>query len=247
MKKMKKYLVCIIIFCFVISCKENQTKKSSQTVSSTNEEINFIEPKKIQSFKKLEDFVKTSIYYVEEIDFTGDKITDFICKVKPNSKGQGIEYWISSDFKIIRKNAYYLDGFTHRRFANLDKDIEPEIFETEGDEDWIGYTFYDLDLKTGKRKVLLNFNPIINENNKNYWVTPENKVSLKTRYNDGVIEFLCSLNTPILNEEDEDLPIYQKSIPVIYFKGKHNSELITQSIKNKEWLTFENIIKMTKK
>ena len=53
---------------------------------------------------------------------------------------------------------------------------------------------------------------IINENNKNYWVTTENKVSLKTRNNDGVIELLCSLNTPILNEEDEDLPINQKRL-----------------------------------
>jgi hypothetical protein len=244
---MKKFLVCIIIACFVISCKDNQTIKNSQTLSSTNEEINFIEPKKIQSFKKLEDFIKTSISEVEEIDFTGDKITDYICKVKPSSKRQGIEYWISSDFKIIRQNIYYLDGFTHRRFANLDIDIEPEIFETEGDEDWIGYTLYDLDLKNGKRKVMLNFNPIINENNKNYWVTPENKVSLKTRNNDGVIEFLCSLNTPILNEEDEDLPIYQKSIPVIYFNGQHNSEIITESISQKEWLSLENIITITKK
>jgi hypothetical protein len=244
---MKKYLVCLSIFCFVISCKENQTKKNSQTISSTYEEINFIEPKKIESFKKLEDFIKTSIYDVEEIDFTGDKIADFICKVKPNSKRQGIEYWISSDFKIIRQNIYYLDGFTHRRFANFDKDIEPEIFETEGDEDWIGYTLYDLDLKTGKRKVMLHFNPIINENNKNYWVTTDSKVSLKTRNNYGVIELLCSLNTPILNEEDEDLPMYQKSIPVIYFKGQHNSELIEQSIKKKEWLAFEKILEMTKK
>lgn len=243
----KKIVSIIIIFWFLVSCKDNQTKKNEQVLSSTNEEINFIEPKKIQSFKKLEDVIKPSIYSVEEIDFTGDKIADFICKVKPNSKRQGIEYWISSDFKIIRQNVYYLDGFTHRRFANLDKDIEPEIFETEGDEDWIGYTFYDLDLKTGKRKVILHFNPIINENNKNYWVTTENKVSLKTRNNDGVIELLCSLNTPILNEEDEDLPINQKSIPILYFNGRQNSDIITQSISNKEWFSLENIITITKK
>ena len=127
---MKKSLVSIILIsCFLISCKDNQLEKKEQVLKTTNGEINFIEPKKIQSNKKLEEFLKSSFYSVEEIDFTGDKILDFICRAKPNSNRQGTEYWINSNFKIIRQNAYYLDGFTHRRFANLDKDIEPEIFE----------------------------------------------------------------------------------------------------------------------
>lgn len=247
---MKKSVVSIImISCFLISCKDNQLEKKKQALKSTNEEINFIEPKKIQSFKKLEEYLKTSFYDVEEIDFTGDKIPDFICKVNPNSNRQGIEYWISSDFKIIRQNAYYLDGFTHRRFANLDEDIEPEIFETEGDKDWTGYTFYDLNLETGKKKVLLYFNPIINDNNKNYWVNPENEVSIRTRNNNNnsEIELFCSLKTPILNEEDEDLPKNQKYIPVIYFQGQHDSNIIKQNIINNEWLSLDKIINLTTK
>ena len=245
---MKKSLVSIILIsCFLISCKDNQLEKKEQVLKTTNGEINFIEPKKIQSNKKLEEFLKSSFYSVEEIDFTGDKILDFICRAKPNSNRQGTEYWINSNFKIIRQNAYYLDGFTHRRFANLDKDIEPEIFETEGDEDWIGYTFYDLNLETGKKKVLLYFNPIINDNNKNYWVNPENKVNIRTRNNNSEIELFCSLKTPILNEEDEDLPKNQKSIPVIYFEGQHNSNIIKQNIDNNEWLSLDKIINLTKK
>jgi hypothetical protein len=245
---MKKSLVAIMLFsCFLISCKDNQLEKREQVKKTTNDEIIFIEPKEIQSYKKLEEFLKTSFYKVEEIDFTGDKIPDFICKGKPNSNGQGIEYWINSDFKMIRKDAYYLDGFTHRRFANLDKDIEPEIFETEGDKDWIGYTFYDLNLETGKKAVLLYFNPIINDNNNNYWVTPENKVNIHTRNNNNEIELFCSLKTPILNEEDEDLPKDQKYIPVIYFQGQHNSNILKQNIDNNEWLSLNKIISLTKK
>lgn len=245
---MKKSLISIILFSwFLISCKDNQSEKREQVFKTTNEQIIFIEPKKIQSNEKLEEFLKTSIYKVEEIDFTGDKIPDFICKGKPNSNRQGIEYWINSDFKIIRQDAYYLDGFTHRRFANLDEDIEPEIFETEGDEDWIGYTFYDLNLETGKKTVLLYFNPIINDNNNNYWVNPENKVKIRTRNNNSEIELFCSLKTPILNEEDEDLPKDQKYIPVIYFQGEHNSNIINQKIDNNEWLSLNKIISLTKK
>jgi hypothetical protein len=263
-----KLLLSIISVVCLISCKnkadkegksnkkymfivKKQTKATDTVINDTARmfmDVGFKRPLKIATPLKLKQYLKDSINYVEEIDFTGDNIPDFICKMKLDSAGMGDEYWVSSNFKKIKKLQYYGNGFHYRWFINLDHDPEPEIYEAIGDEDGADYTFVDQNLKTGKDKTLLYVNPVIIENDKKYWGYPWDIKDFQARTDGKTVELFCSLKHSVIRDGNEvTLPPHQKQMPVVFFKGHPTQKGEQKGLKNEEWLSLTEIISRTKK
>lgn len=249
----------------LFSCKNNSKKNSENenidktipkvenfknVVDSTKifNEIGFEKTQIIKVNEKLKKSIVELIESVETVDFTGDKKLDFICKAKIDSTGIGNEYWLSSDFKIVKKLKYYSDGFYYRWFINLDNDPEPEIYEAIGDEDGADYIISDQNLVTGTDKTLIYINPVIIERDIKYWGYPWDIVNIKARTNGEITELYCSLNHKIIRDGNEEInPKNQKQMPVIFFSGHHTQESVQRNIKDEKWMTLKNIIIQTKK
>lgn len=261
-------MLLIIPFLCLVCCKNRTDKegksnnkymftvkkqtKAGDTIKSdtirTFMDVGFTRPLKISTPIKLKEYLKDSIDYVEEIDFTGDKIPDFICKMKCDSAGVGDEYWVSSNFKKIKKLQYYSSGFHYRWFINLDNDPEPEIYEATGDEDGADYMFVNQNLKTGKDKTMLYINPVIIQNDKKYWGYPWDIKDFLVRTDGKTVELFCSLKHSISRDGNETiLPPNQKQMPVIFFKGHPTQKGEQKGLKNEEWLSLTEIIDKTKK
>lgn len=263
-----KLLLSIITVGLLISCKDaSKQEKKSVTIDSvklkpkeiiTETEtadslkgykiVDLISPKKIPATKELLNYLGEKIEKTETIDFNGDGILDYICQTKADSLGIGNEYWISSDYKTIKKTKCYSDGFYYRWFINLDNDPEPEMFEVIGDEDGADYIITDQNLVTGKNTTLQYINPIIIENDKKYWGYAWDIKSIIARTNGTVTELFCSLNHTIIRDGNEEYdPKHQKQMPVLFFTGHHTQESGDHDIQKAQWLTLEEIIKRTKR
>jgi hypothetical protein len=247
----QKLIVLIFLFGLFFSCRETKKKdtnsKKEDTIT-TFSNVGFITPKKIAVPENLKESIKEKIETVEEIDFTGDNIPDFICRAMLDKSGIGNEYWVSSEYKIIKSTKYYTEGFYYRWFINLDDDPEPEIFEAIGDEDGADYIISDQNLLTGKDSNLLYINPVIFEKGKKYWGYPWDITNIKARTNRIKTELLCSLNHKIIRDgNEENLPKNQKQMPVLFFSGHHTQESGQDNIRNEQWLTLQDIIRQTKR
>lgn len=259
----QNFMLFLILAATLISCKDavkQETKeKNSAATSIKNTEsetaassefpsVYFMKSERIAATDELKKHVETEIDSVEVIDFTGDKIPDYICRTKMDSTGLGSEYWIKSDYKTIKKTKYYFDGFSYRWFINLDNDPEPEIYQVNGDEDGADYTIVDQNLQTGKDKILLYINPVIIENQKKYWGYAWDISNIKARKNGTNIELFCSLNHGIERDGNEESnPKSQKLMPVLFFSGHHTQESGEMNIKDEQWLSLAEIIKQTKR
>ncbi|WP_123773901.1 hypothetical protein [[Flexibacter] sp. ATCC 35103] len=261
---MKQKFLLLILTALLVSCKEssgqeinpvkpdNTKQEAKNTVSKVADSLEtavyFIKSKKIAAPDELRKYIKEKIESVESIDFTGDKVADYICKTAIDTSGIGNEYWISSEYKTIKKVKYYGDGFQYRWFINLDNDPEPEMFETNGDEDGADYTITDQNLVTGKDKTLLYINPVIIENNKKYWGYSWDVKNIMARKKGNNIELFCSLSHQIIRDGNEEFdPEFQKIMPALFFTGHHTQESGNLVIKDEKWLTLQEIIKQTKR
>jgi len=154
-------------------------------------------------------------------DFTGDKKNDYICQVyfKDKTKVEFEEYWISSDFKLIKKLKKFEMDFNYFWLVNIDADVEPEIFSATGYEDGIDYAFYDQDLIKGKDSILFYFNPVIIEKETKYWGYPWDISNIITKTDDNKIYFKASTEHDIKNDGEITIPKNQNQLPVIFFYG----------------------------
>lgn len=261
---MQKATIIIFIISLFISCKEKNdkvenissekvtedTKQTESEIADSSTEfptVYFIKSEKILATNELRKYLKEELDSVEKVDFTGDKIPDYICRTIIDSLGNGHEYWVSSEFKTIKK-IKFADGFHYRWFINLDSDPEPEMFEAIGDEDGADYVITDQNLSTGKDITLLYINPVIIENGKKYWGYPWDIKNIKARKNGVNIELFCSLNHQIIRDANEETdPKSQKQMPVLFFTGHHTQEFRAENCKDEKWLTLREIIKQTKR
>ncbi|KUJ62430.1 hypothetical protein AR687_08220 [Flavobacteriaceae bacterium CRH] len=262
-----KFIVFVILTGLLISCKDTLKSKTKSVnldtiePKTTNIEseiadtskaftaLYLVKSKETPVTDKLRECIKEKIESAETIDFTGDEIPDYICKTAVDTLGIGNEYWISSDFKTIKKEKYYTDGFYYRWFVNLDNDPEPEIFEAVGDSEFSSFSFNDQNLLTGKDTTLLYINPVIIENKQRYWGYAWDIHDIKVRKKGGKdIELFCSLNHKIIRDgNDEDHHEFQKQIPIFFFTGHHTQESGNVDSKNDQWLTLQEIMKQTKR
>lgn len=215
-------------------------------------EAPFVKPQKIKITDKLQRCISGKIKSAETVDFTGDKIPDFICKsIADTITGSGTEYWISSDYKIIKTKEYSIDWFSYRWFINLDEDPEPEIYETYTDEEFTDNRFIDQNLVTGKDSILLYINPVIIEDDKNYWGFAQDISNMMTRINGNRIELNCSLNHYRLNDHIavDNIDAIQSQVPVVFFMGHSAGQ--KYALKNIAYdytmLTLQELIKQTRK
>jgi hypothetical protein len=262
----QKLILFVILTGLLLSCKDALKPKTKSINSDTIKQkttnieskiadssktlppIYFTKSKKITATDELIKCIREKINSVETIDFTGDNIPDYICQTPVDSLGIGNEYWISSEYKTIKKAKYYSDGFYYRWFINLDDDSEPEMFEAIGDEDGANYIITDQNLATGKDKTLVYVNPVIIENQKKYWGYPWDVANIKARKNGTNIELFCSLNHKIIRDGNEETdPKFQKQIPVLFFTGHHTQEIGDLGIKDEQWLSLKEIIRQTKR
>ncbi|MFB9076732.1 hypothetical protein ACFFLS_24045 [Flavobacterium procerum] len=260
------FITCIILIVLFSSCKDNSEKKTDSENSVKEEqkidslkseevdsiqadpEISIIKPKTIPLTDELKKHIGEEIDSVKTIDFTGDKVLDFICIAKPDTTGIANEYWVSSEYKTIKKVKNNLNTIHHRWFINLDDDPEPEIYEAIGEEDGVNYTIQDQNLQTGKDKILLYINPVIIEKNKIYWGYAWDTKNIIARKNGKVTEVFCSLNHTIERDGNEETnPKAQKQMPVLFFSGHHTQEGFQLIIKDEQWLSLKEIIKKTKR
>lgn len=136
-------------------------------------------PKKIATPLKIKKLIKDKITETRTVDFNGDGKLDYLVFVKTVKKLQiedeagttGIETWITSGFKIVKREQRLNSAFHDRWFINLDDDPMPEVFYALLYEDSSEYSIYKQNFN-GKDKLLFNLNPVISDatrQNKNYW------------------------------------------------------------------------------
>ncbi len=264
----KSSIIAILVYGSILSCSQSGEKQEEMaTVEADNSSkyieseipvakravptfinVGFNKAKGITISPNLQNIIKETIDSVETIDFTGDQVLDYLVRTAGDKNSVGFEYWISSDYKIIKKNKYYLDAFHYRWFINLDDDPEAEIYDAVGEEDGADYTIIDQNLITGKDIILLYVNPAIIENGIKYWGYPWDISNIRARKNDHKVQLYCSLDHGIIRDGGWEIdPKHQTQMPVIFFDGHHTQDFHPEKVKNMQWLTLKEIIDKTKR
>lgn len=189
--------------------------------------------------------VKGEIVRVIQVDFTGDNIGDYIIQTKMDKEGKTTETWLTSNFLLFNRITKYVGDYDFLRFINLDNDPEPEIYSASGYSDGIDYAFYDLNMKTGKQELLFYFNPVIIDNDQDYWGYPWDTDGVMKKSEDGETMIFFSDNHDIERDGEITYPDNQKILPVIFLTG-HSSqpEIGVEEIRNRTWKTIEEIKKL---
>ncbi len=264
----KSSIIALLVYGSILSCSQTDKKHEEMAKADADTSgkyvdseipvakravptfinIGFNKAKGITISPKLQNIIKETIDSVETIDFTGDQVLDYIVKTKPDNLWEGFEYWISSDYRIIKKTKYYSEGFHYRWFINLDDDTEPEIYDAVGEEDGADYTIIDQNLITGKDTILLYINPVIIEEGIKYWGYPWDISNIRARKNDHKVQLYCSLDHGIIRDGGWEIdPKHQTQMPVIFFDGHHTQDFNPENVKNMQWLTLKEIIDKTKR
>ncbi len=263
-----KLLIFGLLFsCCILSCNQTDKKQDKIEMADTTTisldtktdtalteavpvftAVAFNKAKGIPINTRFQNMIKETIDSVETIDFTGDNILDYLVRTEGDKNSVGFEYWVSSDYKIIKKAKYYLDSFHYRWFINLDDDPEPEIYDAVGEEDGADYTIQDQNLITGKDTILLYINPVIIEDGIKHWGYPWDISTIKARKNHHQVQLYCSLDHEIIREGSGEIdPKHQTQKPVIFFDGHHTQDFHPENVKNLQWLTLTEIIDKTKR
>jgi hypothetical protein len=204
----------------------------------------------IKTPKEIKEIIPDSISLSLYVDFNGDNKRDYICKTEGLNKSNNeyLEYWITSDFKIIKKIPKYYTDIEYRWFVNIDSDKEPEILSASGWSEGVDYCFIDQDFKSQKDSILFYFNPIIIDNNKEYWGYPWAIKNLIIRKEKNRTLIFSSLIHEIVRDGEITKPSCQSVFPLIGFSGyqqKLSAEIGEKH--NLEWVDFKELIKQTHK
>jgi hypothetical protein len=186
--------------------------------------------------------VTLEIERVFQVDFTGDKIEDYIVQTKIDKEGKTTEFWLTSDFILFSRVSKSIGDYDYIRFINLDNDPEPEIYSASGYSDGIDYGFYDLNMKTGKQELLFYFNPVIIENEKDFWGYPWDTDGIMVRTVDGVTKIYCSEDHDVDRDGEITVTENQKVLPVIFLTGHSTQPNVgVEDIRNRTWRTIDEI------
>lgn len=188
--------------------------------------------------------VKGEINKVYQVDFTGDSKGDFIVQTKMDKEGKIKEIWLTSDFLLFSRISKYVQDYDFMGFINLDNDPEPELYSASGYSDGIDYAIYDLNMKTGQQELLFYFNPVIIDNEKDYWGYPWDTKGIMTRTEDGVTMIYYSTDHDVERDGEITIPENQKILPVIFLTGQSTQpDIPVGEVRNREWKTLEEIKK----
>ncbi len=249
---MRNLLILIFLINFFLSCKNNkQLGINNKTILLVEVRDTMIKKDSVNNklFKKtiiietpveIVKLFSNNDVYTYTIDFTGDEILDYICYVETDDKREPIkEYWVSSDFKIVKEQMGFMDAYI-LGFFNIDDDDELEYIRVNGEEIEIDYVLCDQN--NWKEKELFYFHLIIEKNNQFYWAYPSqiddviynelnNKIFLKTTMNHSII----------IDDRESIHPKWQKRMPALIFKGKIEDYNETKDLKNIQFLEIQEI------
>ena len=193
---------------------------------------------------EIQSKVKGEIEKVIQVDFTGDSIGDYIVQTKMDKEGKIKEIWLTSNFLLFNRQSKYVQDYNFMRFINLDNDPEPEIYSASGYSDGIDYAIYDLNMKTGKQELLFYFNPVIIDDELDYWGYPWDTDGIMEWTEDGVTMVYCSVDHDIVRDGEITYPENQKILPVIFLTGQSTQpEIGVEEIRGRTWKTIEEIKK----
>jgi hypothetical protein len=192
---------------------------------------------------ELESKVKGEIDQVFQVDFTGDAIGDFIIRTKLDSNGHFKEIWLTSNFLVFSKIKREEKSHDFMGFINLDNDPEPELYRANGYSDGIDYAIYNLNMTTGKQELLFYFNPVIIENENDFWGYPWDTKGIMTSKANGVTMIYCSIHHDINREGEITIPKNQKILPVLFLSGQSTQPFPIEEIRNREWHTLDELMK----
>lgn len=194
--------------------------------------------------KEIHSMVNEEIDKVFQVDFTGDSKPDYIIQTIMDKEGKIKEIWLTSDFLIFIKISKYAQRYNFKGFINIDSDPEPEMYSATGYSDGIDYAIYDLNIITGEQNLLFYFNPVIIENDNDYWGYPWDTKGIMNRSKDGVTMIYYSTDHDIIRDGSITIPENQNVMPVIFLIGHSTQPDITvEEIRNREWKTIEEIKK----
>jgi hypothetical protein len=204
----------------------------------------------IKTPKEIKAIISDSISFTLYVDFNGDNKRDYICRTvfKENSVNGFLEYWINSDFKLIKKTTKYYVDIEYRWFVNIDSDKEPEILSASGWSEGIDYCFIDQNFKTQKDSILFYFNPIIIDNSKEYWGFPWAIKNLMIKRDRNSTLIFSSLNHDLVRDGEINEPTWQSIFPLIGFSGYQNK--LSSELSNSftlKWNDIKDLIKQTHK
>jgi hypothetical protein len=207
-------------------------------------QVGFLKMEKVPANEQVRKLIKEKITSTLQVDFTGDNRADFICKTQSNPGSESYyEYWISSTYQVIKKVVRYQMDYDFFWLMNLDQDPEPEILTATGYEDGIDYSLQDQNLKTGQDRILFYFNPILVENNMNYWGYPWDFTNIRLKIADNEVYLQCSFDQIVRDDNFRQLNT-QKRMPALFFRG-HTTQLnITKKEVNQvQWLSLQEIVR----
>jgi hypothetical protein len=188
--------------------------------------------------------VKGEIHQVFQVDFTGDSLADFIIRTKMDSLGQIEEVWLTSKFLVFSKTKREAASYDFIGFMNLDNDPEPELYRAIGYSDGIDYAIYNLNMKTGRHELLFYFNPVIIENENDFWGYPWDTKGIITSKANGFTMIYCSIDHDIERDGEITIPENQKVLPVLFLSGQSNQPIPIAEIRNRAWHTLEELTQM---
>jgi hypothetical protein len=193
------------------------------------------------------------------VDFTGDGRGDFIALKKSspehsseqNSDLVGVEWWITSNGQVIRREKIFSSDYAYRWFQKLGNDTVPAIISAWGFSDGIDYTVQKLDLKTGKLKHLFYFEPVLVEaDGRQFHGYPWDLTRLQTLARNGEILLRASvrLRNGLYDETNDNENNLQQCVPMLYFDGTSSQRDSTASEQsgNGQWVSLDAIAKQTK-
>ena len=188
--------------------------------------------------------VKGEIDRVYQVDYTGDSKGDYIVQTTMDKEGKIKEIWLTSDFLLFNRISKYVQDYDFMGFINLDNDPEPELYSASGYSDGIDYAIYDLNMKTGQQELLFYFNPVIIDNEKDYWGYPWDTKGMMTWTEDGVTKIYYSADHDIERDGEITIPENQKIMPAIFMTGQSTQpDIPVGEVRNREWKTLEEIKK----
>lgn len=246
---MKTQIISLLFLTVLIfSCKANNIKqgylvqKKPVDQSAPASESTYLKKmRKIEIPQKIKNLIKEEVYLAYTVDFTGDGVLDFICRVEViDATDNPIkEYWISSDLNILKEQRGYPDSRI-LGFLNIDKDPELEYIRINGEETEVDLVMCDQ--KNWKEKELFYLYPIIQFDGAYYWGFPHLIEDIMYKQQDSTVLFEYTLNHAIVVDDREQiLPVWQRRMPALIFKGNQAGNFEIKDLRNLQFIRIEEL------
>ncbi len=135
------------------------------------------------------------------------------------------------------------DGLYYAWSANLDQHSDAEYIVASGFEDGMDYSI--LRSLGDNSSLVFRFNPVLlnssNGGDLYAWGYPSDIKNIIAKKENGEIRILCSFEHEVIRSENVSFPDWQKQVPVVFFTGQPTQSSKVGLIKQREWLTLDQV------